>query len=218
MPLTIQCPSCKRRLNVPDKFLGKRVKCPGCGEALEAAEAGETEVQPEKPKKTVPPPRESVAPAPKRPARRSDPPDDEAEPEYLDEPEEKPRRRRPRRDEEDEDEDERAPRRRRRRGDDDEDDEYPTVRRRRRAPHRGGLVLTLGIITLVAWCCPLAGFIVGGIAMNMAKKDLEEMSAGRMDESGRTLTMTGNVCAIIGVVLSMLNFIAGIILKVTNRI
>jgi hypothetical protein len=32
MPTLTKCPQCSRKLNVPDNLVGKRVKCPGCGE------------------------------------------------------------------------------------------------------------------------------------------------------------------------------------------
>jgi hypothetical protein len=78
--------------------------------------------------------------------------------------------------------------------------------------------LTLGIISLVVWCCPLAGWIMGGIVMNMANKDLAEMAAGRMDKSGHGITLAGKICGIVAVVLATLNAIAGAILRITNRI
>ena len=46
----------------------------------------------------------------------------------------------------------------------------------------------------------------------MGQNDLREMSAGRMDPSGRGITMTGYVMGIIGTILSVLNMIAGIIM------
>lgn len=147
-------------------------------------------------------------------------PIDETEPEYE---RPKPSRRRPRDDDED-DEDDRPARRRRRRDEDeddddeDDDDDDDNIRRRKRtAPHRGGLILTLGIISLVVWCCPLAGWIVGGIALNMANTDLSAMSIGRMDRTGRGITMAGKICAIIAVTLATINAIAGAILRITNR-
>src|SRR5262245_55325254 len=30
MPIVVHCPSCSRRLRVPDELLGTRVKCPTC--------------------------------------------------------------------------------------------------------------------------------------------------------------------------------------------
>ncbi len=34
MPIDIQCQECKKRFRVPDKFGGRRVKCPNCEEAI----------------------------------------------------------------------------------------------------------------------------------------------------------------------------------------
>jgi hypothetical protein len=33
MPEVCQCGLCGKRVRVPDKLLGRRVKCPGCGVA-----------------------------------------------------------------------------------------------------------------------------------------------------------------------------------------
>ena len=66
------------------------------------------------------------------------------------------------------------------------------------APHRGTLVLVLGILGIV--CC----FICGIVAWVFGNTDLREMDAGRMDPSGRGLTQAGKICGIIGVVLAIL--------------
>jgi len=66
------------------------------------------------------------------------------------------------------------------------------------APHRGTLVLVLGILGIL--CC----FICGIVAWVFANTDLREMDAGRMDPSGRGLTQAGKICGIIGVVLAIL--------------
>lgn len=34
MPIAVECPACKRNLNVPDKYAGQRVKCPACTTAV----------------------------------------------------------------------------------------------------------------------------------------------------------------------------------------
>ncbi len=62
-------------------------------------------------------------------------------------------------------------------------------------PHRGTLILVLGILGLV--CC----FICGIIAWVMGSGDLKEMDAGTMDASGRGLTQAGKICGMIGVIL-----------------
>jgi hypothetical protein len=43
MPQIVSCPDCNRKLRVPDDLLGKKVKCPGCGQKFlaEPAEAPE---------------------------------------------------------------------------------------------------------------------------------------------------------------------------------
>src|SRR5580765_5851955 len=37
MPIVIDCPSCERKLRVPDDLMGQKVKCPTCGTTFEAA-------------------------------------------------------------------------------------------------------------------------------------------------------------------------------------
>jgi len=34
MPIKVICQSCQKELNAPEKYAGKRVKCPGCQEPL----------------------------------------------------------------------------------------------------------------------------------------------------------------------------------------
>jgi len=72
-------------------------------------------------------------------------------------------------------------------------------------PHRGVLILVFGILSIV--CC----FIFGIIAWVMGNGDLREMSMGRMDPSGRGLTQAGKICGIIGIVLIILQIVAGIL-------
>ena len=64
-------------------------------------------------------------------------------------------------------------------------------------PHRGTLILVLGILSIV--CCLICGII----AWVMANKDFKEMAAGRMDPSGRGTTKAGKICGIIGVILAI---------------
>lgn len=107
MSTIVNCPSCQRKLKVPEELLGKKVKCPGCGGMFEAAEEIDESPPPSRPKREE--------------SRRS-PREEEAE-----RPSE--RRRRPARDDDDDDEDSRArrPARSSRRDeyDDDEDDDRP---------------------------------------------------------------------------------------------
>jgi len=60
-------------------------------------------------------------------------------------------------------------------------------------PHRGAVVLVLGILGIVV--C----FICGIIAWVMANRDLAEMTAGQMDPAGRGMTTAGKICGIVGV-------------------
>ena len=62
-------------------------------------------------------------------------------------------------------------------------------------PHRGGVILALGILGLVV--C----FICGIFAWIMGKNDLKETEAGTMDLSGRGLTQAGRICGMVGVIL-----------------
>lgn len=68
-------------------------------------------------------------------------------------------------------------------------------------PHRGTLVLVLGILSLVV-CSPL-----GIAAWIMGSGDLKQMDAGTMDPSGRGNTQAGKICGIIGTILLIVSFI-----------
>jgi predicted Zn finger-like uncharacterized protein len=100
----------------------------------------------------------------------------------------------------------------RRYSDEDEDDDRGRPGRRRppldydedrMKPHRGATVLTLGILSLVLSCIPLAAWILGGIALGMANNDLQAMARRRMDPAGQGQTRAGQVCGIIGVILGV---------------
>ena len=68
-------------------------------------------------------------------------------------------------------------------------------------PHRGTLVLVLGILGLVICApCGIAAWIMGG-------SDLKEMDAGTMDPSGRSLTSGGRICGIIATILLCLGVV-----------
>jgi hypothetical protein len=83
---------------------------------------------------------------------------------------------------------------RRRDGDDEDAGDFPG-RRRDWEPHRGGLILALGILGLVA--CPL----FGPFAWAMGNQDLTAMRARRMDPEGEGLTRAGEICGLIGTIL-----------------
>ena len=73
-------------------------------------------------------------------------------------------------------------------------------------PHRGTLILVLGILSLLI-CQP-----IGIAAWIMGKGDLAEMDAGQMDPEGRSLTSAGKICGMIGVLLMALSVVVLILL------
>jgi predicted Zn finger-like uncharacterized protein len=91
-------------------------------------------------------------------------------------------------------------------GEDDYEPRPLQSRRRRRfyVEHRGALVLTLGILSLVL--CPLQ--VLGPVAWTMGNNDLAAMRSGRMDPSGEGITQAGRICGIIGTVLLALSCIS----------
>jgi len=66
------------------------------------------------------------------------------------------------------------------------------------APHRGGLMLGLGLVGLLV--CNLFGPVVWA----MAASDLRAMTAGQMDPEGQGLTRAGYILGILGTVLLVL--------------
>jgi hypothetical protein len=75
-------------------------------------------------------------------------------------------------------------------------------------PHRGVLVLVLGILGIV--CC----FILGIVAWVMGNNDLREMDAGTMDPSGLGLTKAGKICGMVGVILAIIGIVIQLIILV----
>ncbi len=68
------------------------------------------------------------------------------------------------------------------------------------APHRGGVILALGILGLVV--CVICGIF----AWVMANNDLRKMAAGQMDRSGEPLTQAGRIVAIVAVIMKLVGF------------
>jgi len=73
-------------------------------------------------------------------------------------------------------------------------------------PHRGTLILVLGILGLVV-CSPLAI-----VAWVMGSGDLKEIDAGTMDPSGRSSTSAGKICGIIGTILMIVGLVVGVLI------
>jgi hypothetical protein len=86
--------------------------------------------------------------------------------------------------------------------------------RRDAEPHRGPLILTLAIISLVSvsfFFCglgPLLGLPLGLIAWVMGQSDLAKMRKNIMDVQGRSITHAAWVCGIIGTILNGLMLLA----------
>lgn len=70
-------------------------------------------------------------------------------------------------------------------------------------PHRGGLILALGLIGFVV-SCPIFSLM----AWVMGSHDLNEMRSGRMDRQGEGMTQAGQV---LGMILSALWILGGVI-------
>jgi hypothetical protein len=83
--------------------------------------------------------------------------------------------------------------------------------------HRGIMVLTLGILSMVLACCPLAGWALGGIAIGRANEDLREMERGEMDRAGKGLTQAGKICGIFGVVAATLAFLFHVLVRINGN-
>ena len=72
-------------------------------------------------------------------------------------------------------------------------------------PHRGTLILVLGILGLVG-----CGIFTAIPAWVMGNGDIKQMDAGTMDPSGRGLTNTGRILGMIGSIL----FIVGVVIMI----
>jgi hypothetical protein len=185
MPTQVACPSCNQQLRVPDDLMGHDVKCPSCGTQFVGGAA---------------------EPAPVTPSRNSSRADSDGI------REEREANIAPRRD----DDGERPSRRRAADLDDDfgeDDDDYrPRRRRQSFAAHRGGTILTFGILSLVGLliCGPLA--ILGIPAVIMGMTDLRAMREERMDPDGRGMTIAGLVMGTIATALLVVGIIVVIVI------
>lgn len=76
------------------------------------------------------------------------------------------------------------------------------------APHRGVLLLVLGILGLIL--CQL----LGPVAWIMGKGDMAEIDAGRMDPEGRGLTQAGMILGIVTTILLILGLLSFVLVLV----
>jgi predicted Zn finger-like uncharacterized protein len=84
-------------------------------------------------------------------------------------------------------------------------------------PERGGLVLTLGILSLVCLvCCPPAGIGLGIAAWALGGTDVAKMRRGQMDPRGLGATNGGLACGIIGTFLNLLGSLGCLGLLIAN--
>jgi hypothetical protein len=207
MTTIVDCPTCTRKLNVPEDLLGHPVRCPDCGGTFEA---GGSSSPGDPPAATDPAP--SAPPLNGAPAEEAVPPRRPGTPYSVTGA--APAAPAPAAGavtglracpfcgkeiaefavqcrfcgEHLADEDERPW-------------EQPYRRRGVRRdcePHRGVLVLVFGILSLVV---PYVGVVLGVVAWVMGHKDLKKMAAGSMDPEGRGLTLAGKVCGIVGTLL-----------------
>ncbi len=136
MPIEFSCGECDRPIRVKDELAGKRIKCPGCSEAVTVPEED-----------APPPPKKSgLRAAPAAPARRRAEDEEDDRPRRpargRDDEDEDDRPRRPSR-ARDEDEDEGRPRKGRGRDDDEDEDDRP--RKKPKKQGGSGMLMVLGI-------------------------------------------------------------------------
>ena len=72
-------------------------------------------------------------------------------------------------------------------------------------PHRGTLILVLGILSLII-CQP-----VGIAAWIMGNADLKQIAAGTMDPEGKSLTQIGKILGMIAVIILVIGIVLGIL-------
>lgn len=84
-------------------------------------------------------------------------------------------------------------------------------------PHRGRMILTLGVVSLVlcglSCCCfpgGLAGVGLGVTTWKMGNRDLAKMQANQMDRRGRSATQTGRTCGLVAIWVGLLWFLVSI--------
>jgi predicted Zn finger-like uncharacterized protein len=81
-------------------------------------------------------------------------------------------------------------------------------------PHRGVMILILGIASIIVNCCGFTFWLawpLGGVGVWLGGADLKAMDRGEMDPAGRGMTKIGWICSIVGLVLSVLLLCGGCI-------
>ena len=230
MPTITTCPSCNGALRLPDELAGRRVRCPTCQTVFDAtASPG---APPSAPVPAAPEPErplwkdlrldldKSDPDSPQIPPAAEPPPAPARTPRLIGAVEVKPTG-----------DDGSAPSPPPRPPDPlfgSEDGEIPTEndedyprrtrygpRRRDTAPHRGVLILVLGIVSLaftVFILCDglgiLVGLPLGIVAWVLGNGDLRKIKNQEMDEEGLGMTQAGWICGIIGTILHSLGLLS----------
>jgi predicted Zn finger-like uncharacterized protein len=71
--------------------------------------------------------------------------------------------------------------------------------------HRGGVVLTLGIVGLMlSFPCGPIGLVLSLVGWGLGHSDLAKMKQGQMDREGAGMTKAGWICGIVGSALGLL--------------
>jgi len=199
MPNVVTCPACGRKLNLPDQLLGQQVRCPTCGETFrgEASPPPLPAPPPAPTPQSAPvdllPPLPEPAGAPETgpapiPIAQSCPYCGEtlrsASPHcpYCGE---------------------------RLAGAADQRPPWEGERAFRRdwEPHRGTLVLVLGVMSIALLpICSLPSLPLGICAWIMGLSDLRKMRQNEMDPLGEGSTQAGWICGMIGTLLSAAMF------------
>jgi predicted Zn finger-like uncharacterized protein len=197
MPTILDCPACSRKVRVTDDLIGHMVRCPTCGDTFAVSATasglpGVAAISQDVAQIAAPTPEEKheekaqVKPDAKsedsRPKERDCPRCGESissraeRCRYCGEPLKESQ------------------------GESEDEDYGPSYRRRVRRdwePHRGTMVLVLGILSIVIG---VIGLFLGIAAWVMGSTDLKKMNRREMDPEGRGITQAGWICGIIGTV------------------
>lgn len=93
--------------------------------------------------------------------------------------------------------------------DDEDDPQYvEEAPRRDLVPHRGGTILTLGLVGLcLSFLAPL-GILLGLAAWVMGQGDLRQMKRNEMDSDGQGMTLGGIITGILGLIMGLFFLLA----------
>jgi hypothetical protein len=92
----------------------------------------------------------------------------------------------------------------------DDLDDYDDAPRGRLEPHRGTLILVLGILGIT-----VCGFL-GIAAWLMGKRDLDLIKRGQMDPEGETLTRVGYILGLIETILMVVSIVLLIVIMLIS--